>query len=75
MSGSPIPAGGAWLDPSVAPQDDSLSINAAPRFGRYLGYDCGSWSSASSSGTTLLPNGSFDVYGACATARPIACCM
>jgi hypothetical protein len=70
------PAAGAWLDPSVAP-DDTTTYAAAPAYGRRVGApDCSNWTNgtAGTYGPHVDPNGGISNSGTCANARPLACC-
>jgi hypothetical protein len=75
-SGTPVPAAGAWLDASIAP-DDSFAIEGSHRYGRNTNDSCLSFTSASTSysGTFLQTNGEV-TWGTstCQTARRVACC-
>jgi hypothetical protein len=73
-SATPIPASGAWMDPSID-LSGGATHHGAPSFGRFLGYSCSNWTSAAASGFAVLANSSFDYYATCSTPRPIACCI
>jgi hypothetical protein len=78
ISAAPIPASGAWLDPSVTLTGD-FTIGGAPSFGRWVDYGgtCDSWihTSTSYSGLFLTTSGEMANSYTCHVPRPVACCM
>jgi hypothetical protein len=76
-SASPIPVGGAWIDPSVD-QDDGFVVGGAAMFGRWNSYEgtCDTWSHGGTSYTGLMlgASGELSTTYSCNTARPLACC-
>lgn len=78
VSSAPIPATGAWLDPSVSSTAAFVTSSAAAPYGRYLATNaCLSWTSinAGNTGTYVMPDGSMNTSGTCNVGRPIACCL
>lgn len=74
MNAVPIPASGAWIDPS-SDLSSGATAGSAPKYGRFLGYSCSNWTNTNTSGMAILPTSGFDFYANCATPRPIACCI
>ncbi|AKT37181.1 collagen-like protein [Chondromyces crocatus] len=73
----PIPAEGAWLDPSTA-FTGSVVFGGAAIFGRANGGNtCNGWLSNSNgySSTSIQQGGSITSAGQCGTLKPIACCL
>jgi hypothetical protein len=72
----PVPASGAWLDPSARPDGEKITSGGSPIFGRFVGDDdtCDGWTDAGGEGTALLEGGRIDDEP-CGDARPLACCM
>ncbi len=77
-SGAPVPAIGAWVDPSMDIDTFYNVAGGSPAFTRYAngsnGGSCKSWTGAAASGTIVVPSGSAS-DGSCLVARPIACCL
>lgn len=82
----PVPATGAWLDPSVNENDDTVTGGAA-RFGRETSsFTCFGWTSNTATGAwssthldvdgnaKLQSSNSFPQQIGCTARRPIACC-
>jgi hypothetical protein len=75
VSSDPVPAQGAWLDPSVTLTAE-LSVGGGPGFGRYVSAStCTHWTVGSGSTSTYIDVGG-QIYtgGACGASRRIACC-
>jgi hypothetical protein len=74
---TPVPATGAWLDPSVT-NDGVTTLSSAPSFGRYISSvnTCSHWTSATSSivAPYIDTSGALFTNGACNAARALACC-
>jgi hypothetical protein len=77
VSALPVPAAGAWLDPSIT-LIGAFTVGGAPAFGRWTSYSgtCDSWihTGGSYSGLALTPSGAMGTSYTCATPRPIVCC-
>lgn len=85
-SGTPVPAAGAWLDPSVNERDDVVTGGAA-RFGRMTSrFTCNGWTTNTATGSWssthldvdgsahLQSSNTFPQQVGCTAHRPIACC-
>lgn len=89
-SATPVPSGGAWIDPSVVPYEtggNDTTWNSAVGFGREdSSFNCFSWTSNASTGTwstTFLrsdgvvqatSSNTFPAPPACNVSRALACC-
>ncbi|PSM30891.1 hypothetical protein BVG81_008195 [Haliangium sp. UPWRP_2] len=76
-SGTTVPSGGAWLDPSTA-NGSAIANTGIPDSARYLGsYTCSSWNNSGGGdyGTIVNDVALIDTYGDYTKARPIACCL
>jgi hypothetical protein len=70
------PAAGAWIDPSVAP-DDTTTYGGATYFGRQVGgADCSNWTTNNVNyyAPHVDPNGGISNSNNCAALRSVACC-
>ena len=75
-SGEQPPPAGAWIDPSTV-SGTTVANNGSVKAGRYPGgATCSSWNNSGGGdyGTIVTSTGPIDVFGACATARQLACC-
>lgn len=72
-----VPAGGAWLDPSMD-HEGLLTFSASPTFGRYAAYNgtCDNWNDATTSytGARVTEGGAVTTSYDCNVSRPLACC-
>jgi hypothetical protein len=82
-SATTVPASGAWIEPS-ANSSGNMSSAGLPQNGRYsAGYNCDTWTTASSGYTSiwLTPSGDLNsgsgpaMATSCAASRPLACCI
>jgi len=70
------PTAGAWIDPSTV-NGSNVANNGSVKAGRLPGtYSCSSWNNSGGGdyGTIVTATGTIDPYGACGTARQLACC-
>jgi hypothetical protein len=74
-SSTTVPAGGAWIDPSINTSSGAEN-SGMPGSGRYLyGYTCTTWTSASSSSNGSYVTSAGSVTDTpCNVARSVACC-
>lgn len=75
-SGSSVPSGGAWIDPSTV-TGTSVALSGVTSSARYLsGYTCNSWTSTGGGdyGSLITEAGNVDIYGDCTKAHSVACC-
>lgn len=85
-SATSVPAGGAWIDPSVLPTTGDITTDGAYANGREdYSYTCASWTSASATSFSasflradgnvqLTSSNTFPTPPACNVQRALACC-
>jgi hypothetical protein len=76
-SSAVVPAGGAWIDPSVSPTSSNFNTGM-PNSGRSpYGGTCESWTigTSGSSAYWVTTAGTISVTGHCSSARSAACCF
>jgi hypothetical protein len=76
-SPDPVPATGAWLDPSVDFDASATSYHGLPGAGRNYNGGCTQWTSKSSTttGVIVTVEGAFSASALCDVDRPVACCI
>ena len=76
-SAQTVPSGGAWLDSSTT-TGSTVANTGVPDSARYIGgSSCSSWNNSGGGdyGTIVTDVAQIDVFGDCARARPVACCL